>query len=240
MPKGMQELSTYQKYEEKYLMRWLIGLLNWLTNKITDSEEQVIIVLTKNNPPTFYRTHSSITYVPAGTTVEKVALRTSDWQIFMHMESVKLEDIKQLIEKYVKGIEIRIDIVNNIETLIIDWKQIKMALIEDDKSQTSSKRIPVPYRVLSFLVKNPSCIVKGRNSFNNRLGMKFDTVNKVVYVGDGATYIFNENGFDYVDLHHLKDFKKTNNNDFIDTIEHRENDPTRSRYKRKVNRYFHM
>lgn len=232
-----QQISTYRKNQDKYLTRCLIGLLAWLTSKIKDNEEQIVIVLTKDNPPTFYRTASFIRYVPPQTTTEKVTLKTSDWRILQHIKSVKLDDVKALLEKCVPGIDITAGTVGNSEALLIDWKQINVTFIEDDREKTLEKRIPIPYRVLTFLSRNPSCIVKGKNSFSDRLGMEFEESNKIVFVGDGATYIFNRNGFNYIGLDNLKKFKKSECKDRVDIIEHREKDLTRASYKRKVNKY---
>lgn len=237
MLKETQELSTYKRNEAKYLMRLLIRLLNWLSSKIINNEEQVIIVLTKNSPPTFYRTTSSITYVPSQATIENVTLKTSDWKMLQHMKSLKLDDVKELIEKFVPGIEIKMETIDNTIALIIDWKQISISFIEDDQELTTDKRIPIPYRVLTYLIKKPSCIIKGQNSFSNRLGMNLDEDKKVVFVGDGADYIFNENGFNYIGLDNLNNFKRSGCKDFIGFIEHRRKDLTRARYKREVNRY---
>ncbi|MDA3733589.1 hypothetical protein PBV87_19100 [Niameybacter massiliensis] len=236
-----QELSTYRKNEDTLLMRWLLGLLNWLSRKITNNDEHIIIVLTKEQPPTFYRTFSSITYVPPETTIEKVTLKTSQWHELKTIENLKLERLKSLIEQYVPGIEVCIgEVHEGIIGLIINWGQIKVDFIEDDKGGENQKRIPEPYRVLTFLSKNPSCIVKGRNSFKNRLGMKLDEEEKVVYVGEGATYIFNKNGFKYINQSNLNNFKEATCIDRLGIIEHREKDFTRDSYKRKVNRYLKM
>lgn len=232
-----QELSTYKRNETNYLMRLLIRLLKWLSSKITNDEEQVIIVLTKNNPPTFYRTASSITYVPLQATIENVTLKTSDWKMLQHIKSLKLDDVKELIEKFIPGIEVKMETINNTIVLMIDWKQISISFIEDDQDMTMDKRIPIAYRILTYLKRKPSCLVKGRNSFSNRLGMKFDEDKKVAFVGDGSDYLFKENGFNYIGLDNLNNFKKSGCKDCIGIIEHREKDLTRVRYERKVNRY---
>lgn len=238
MLKETQELSTYRKNQDKYLMRCLIELLSWLASKITDNEEQIVIVLTKDNPPTFYRTASSIRYVPPQTNVEKVTLKTSDWKSLENIESIKLDDIKELIEKNIPGVVLTTSMVNNTTALIIDWNQISISFIEDDKELTTNKRIPIPYRVLTFLSKNPDCIVKGKKAFHDRLGMKFEQTGKVVYVGAGRTYFFNENGFNYLSVKKIEDFKQDDCKDYLNEIEHREKDLTRANYKRQVNKYF--
>lgn len=237
MLKETQELSTYKRNEAKYLMRLLLRLLNWLSSKIINNEEKVIIVLTKNSPPTFYRTTSSITYVPSQATIENVTLKTSDWKMLQHMKSLKLDDVKELIEKFVPGIEIKMETIDNTSALIIDWKQISISFIEDDQELTTDKRIPILYRILTYLKRKPSCLVKGRNSFSNRLGMKFDEDKKVAFVGDGSDYLFKENGFNYIGLDNLNDFKQSGCKDCIGIIEHREKDLTRVRYEGKINRY---
>ena len=68
--------------------------------------------------------------------------------------------------------------------------------------------------------------------------MEFDENKKIVFVGDGATYIFNSNDFNYIGLENLNKFKQGNCKDRIAIIEHREKDLTRASYKGKVNRYF--
>lgn len=238
MLKETHELSTYRKNQDKYLMRCLIGLLNWLASKITNNEEQIIIVLTKNNPPTFYRTASSITYIPPQTTIEKVTLKTSDWKSLEDVNSIQIDDIKELIEKNIPGVAITISMINNTKALIIDWNHISISFIEDDKELTTYKKIPIPYRVLTFLSKNPDCIVKGKKAFHDRLGMKFEQIGKVVYVGAGRTYFFNENGFNYFNVDKIDDFKQGDCEDYINQIEHRKKDLTRAIYKREVNKYF--
>lgn len=241
MQKVDRQLSTYRRNEDKQLMKWLIGLLNWFSSKIQDDNEQVVIVLTKKHPPTFYRSSSSIRYIPPQTTIEKVTLKTSDWKNLNNIKGLKLEDFKTFIQEYVPGIEVHTGIVgNNIEGLIIDWNGIKITFIEDDRRQENSKRIPIPYRVLTFLVKNPSCIVKGKESFSCKLGMKLDEENKIIYVGEGATYIFNENGFNYIGQSNLNEFKLETCRDRIGIIEHREKDYTRTNFKSKVNKYLYM
>lgn len=238
MLKETQELSTYRKNQDKYLMRCLIGLLNWLTSKITNNEEQIIIVLTKNNAPTFYRTASSIRYIPPQTTIEKVTLKTSDWKSLEYIDSIQVDDIKELIEKNIPGVAITTSMVNNTRALIIDWNHISISFIEDDKELTTYNRIPIPYRVLTFLSKKPDCIVKGKKAFHNRLGMSFEQIGKVVYVGAGRTYFFNENGFNYFNVDKIKDFKQVYCKDYLNEIEHRKKDLARAIYKREVNKYF--
>lgn len=238
MQKIDQKLSTYRRNEDKQLMKWLIGLLYWFSSKIRDDNEQVVIVLTRKYPPTFYRSSSSIKYIPPETTVEKVTLRTSDWKSLNNIKGLRLEALKALIEEYVPGIEIYIgEAFGNVEGLIIDWKQIKVKVTEDDRGEENSKRIPIPYRVLTFLEKNPTCIVKGKASFNGKLGLKLDEGRKIIYVGEGATYIFNENGFSYLGQNNLNNFKLEPCSDRIGIIEHREKDLTRANFKRKVNKY---
>ena len=83
MPDTKQAVSTYKANEDRQLMKLLIRLLNWFSNKISNEDEQIIIVLSKKNPPIFYRTSSSITYVPPETTIEKVTLKTSDWAAYI-------------------------------------------------------------------------------------------------------------------------------------------------------------
>ena len=236
-----QELSTYRKNEDKILMRWLFWLLTWLSSKITHNDEQIVVVLTKEHPPTFYRSFSSIKYVPPETTVEKVTLKTSHWNDLKRVETLKLESLKSLLEEYVPGIVVDIGIVQDgIKGLSINWGQIRVDFREDDRGKKGEKRIPEPYRVLTFLSKNPSYIVKGRNSFKNKLGMKLDREEKVVYVGSGATYIFNKNGFKYINQRDLNIFKESPCIDRVGIIEHREKDITRASYKRQVNRYMKM
>lgn len=241
MQRVKQELSTYRKNEDTLLMKWLLGLLNWLSSKINNNNEQVVIVLTKEHSPTFYRTFSSITYVPPETIIEKVILKTSEWNELRRIETLKLERLKSLIEEYVPGVEVQIGVVQEgINGLIINWGQVKVDFIENDKGREGEKRIPEPYRVLTFLSKNPSCIVKGRNSFRNKLGMKLDREEKVVYVGAGATYIFNKNGFKYIKQENLNDFKKKHCIDRVGIVEHREKDISRVSYKRKISKYLQM
>lgn len=241
MPDTKQPLSTYRANEDKKLMKLLIRLLNWLSNKISNEDEQVIIVLSKKNPPTFYRTSSSITYVPPETTIEKVTFKTSEWTVLYNMKSIKLETIKELLEKHIPGIGVNIGVIEReISTLFIDWKQINLELEDDAIPRDKEKNIPIPYRVLSFLIKKPECIVKGKKSFNCKLGMKFNEKAKVVYVGDGATYIFNENGLNYLEQTDLNEFKLNNCEDLVGIIEHHKKDPFRTQLKRKIEKYMNL
>lgn len=241
MKKIETQLSTYKKNESKQLMKWLFVLLNWFSSKIQDDNEQVVIVLTKKHLPIFYRTSSSIRYIPPQTIIEKVTLKTSDWKSLNNIKELRLEDLKLFIQEYIPGIEINNGIVgDNIEGLIINWNGIKITFIEDDQRQENSKRIPIPYRVLTFLTKNPSCIVKGEQSFSCKLGMKLDEEKKIAYVGEGATYIFNEKGFNYIRQTNLNGFKLEHCEDRIGIIEHREKDYYRNSFKSKVNKYLRM
>lgn len=241
MPDTKQTLSTYRANEDKQLMKLLLRLLNWFSNKISNEDEQVIIVLSKKNPPTFYRTSSSITYVPPETTIEKVTLKTSEWTALHNMKSIKLETIKELLEEHIPGICVNIGVIEeDISALFIDWNQINLGLEDDAVPRDKEKNIPIPYRVLSFLIKQPECIVKGKKSFNCKLGMQFKEKAKVVYVGDGATYIFNENGFNYLRQTDLNEFKLNNCRDLVKIIEHHKKDPFRIQLNRKIDKYINL
>ena len=123
------------------------------------------------------------------------------------MKSIRLETFKELLEKHIPGIGVKLDVIEeDIDSLFIDWNQISLDLKDDAIPLPKGKNIPIPYRVLAFLVKKPECIVKGRKSFNCKVGMQFNEKDRIVYVGDGATYIFNQNGFDYIEQTGLDEF----------------------------------
>lgn len=236
-----QTLSAYSANEDKQLMKLLIRLLNWFSNKISNEDEQIIIVLSKKNPPTFYRTSSSITYVPPKTTIEKVTLKTSDWAALHSIKGVRLETFKELLEKHIPGIDVKIGVIEvDTDALFIDWNQINLGLKDDEIPLHKGKNIPIPYRVLAFLVKKPECIAKGRKSFNCKIGMQFNEYAKVVYVGDGATYIFNENGFNYIEQTDLDEFKFNHCLDLVHIIEHRKKDPFRTQLNNKIEKYLNL
>lgn len=167
-----QALSTYSANEDKQLMKLLVRLLKWFSNKISNEDEQIIIVLSKKNPPTFYRTSSSITYVPPETTIEKVTLKTSDWSALHNIRGVRLETFKELLEKHIPGIYLKLDVIGlDTDALFIDWAQINVGLEDDAIPLQKEKNIPISYRVLSFLAKKPEYIIKGRKSFKCKVGM---------------------------------------------------------------------
>lgn len=70
--------------------------------------------------------------------------------------------------------------------------------------------------------------------------MQFNENAKVVYMRDGATYIFNENGFNYIEQTDLDEFKFKHCPDLVQIIEHRKKDPFRRQLNKKIEKYLNL
>lgn len=207
-------------------------------DKVQYNEENVKVTITYIFPGKKYYGKNSAYHIPLKE--KSKTINISDWAELDDIKNVSLAQLKELLVQNIKGIDVQtVMVTSKIMALKINWNNIKIRLVEDDASMIRNKRSPIPIRVLLLLEERPNYIVKGRYGFVNRLGLNFIEHERVVYVGEGATYYFDERGYDYIGLSKLRQFRKSKCKNLIGIVEHREKDNTREKLMQKTEMFLY-
>ncbi len=214
--------SDIRKIDNKvtrFIYSLLFFCLDWLRDEELNENESMTILVQYKKPATIIYDRGSARYYP----IENIerTLNLSDWKQLEKGGRLSVTQFKKLINRYLPECGVAYSSFQGKRGIAFEWPlDFKVSINRDIELKTIRKGFSPTQSILGILIKKPDWLGSNicKRAFKNRVVMYFKDKKLIFFEGEGATYIFNENGMQYTDISHTDIAKESI--DLVKIIKH--------------------
>ncbi len=196
--------SDIRKIDNKvtrFIYSLLFFCLDWLRDEEINENESMTILVQYKMPATIIYDRGSARYYPIES--KERTLNLSDWKQLEKGGKLSIAQFKKLINRYLPECSIIDSYFKGKQGVEFEWPlDFKVSINRDIELKTIRVGFSPTQSILGILIKKPDWLGSNicKRAFRNRVVMYFKDKKLIVFEGEGATYIFNENGMQYTNI----------------------------------------